>query len=197
MPLIDRVDSLLVVIDTQPGFFRSPSMSEEERSAAAAAVDRAVWLAGIAARLEIPAVVTEEGPDRNGSTEPRLLERLPSTTPVLTKDTFGLTGTPDIMAAIRASGRSTTVLVGLETDVCVAQSAIGLRDLGFRAVVVEDATYTTSEDQHRRGLARMSEAGVEPNHCKGLVYEWLRVVEPALETLRADEARFGPPPLRL
>jgi hypothetical protein len=73
MPLIDRADSLLVVIDTQPGFFQASSMSEEERTAAAAAVERAIWLAGIAARLEIPAVVTEEGADRNGRTEPRLL----------------------------------------------------------------------------------------------------------------------------
>jgi nicotinamidase-related amidase len=197
MPLIDRADCLLVVIDTQPGFFQAPSMSGEERAAAAAAVERAIWLAGVAARLEIPAVVTEEGAGRNGGTEPRLLERLPFGTPVLDKGTFGLTGTPEIVAAIRALERSTAVLIGFETDVCVAQSAIGLHELGFRTVVLEDATYTNGEALHRRGLARMSEAGVERNHCKGLFYEWLRVVDPALETIRADEAEFGPPPLRL
>jgi nicotinamidase-related amidase len=197
MPLIDRAESLLIVIDTQPGFFQAPSMSEDERTAAAATVERAIWLAGIAARLEIPAVVTEEGAGRNGGTEPRLLERLPATTPVLNKDTFGLTGTPEIVAAIRALARSTAVLIGFETDVCVAQSAIGLHELGFRTVVVEDATYTNGEAYYRRGLARMSEAGVERNHCKGLFYEWLRVVDPALETIRTDEAEFGPVPLRL
>jgi nicotinamidase-related amidase len=197
MPLIDRADCLLVVIDTQPGFFRHSSMSGEERTAAAATVDRIRWLAGIAARLDVPAVVTEEGADRNGSTDPRVLERLAPGTPVLAKPTFGLAGTPEIVAAVRALGRETAVLAGFETDVCVAQSAIGLRDLGFRAVVVEDATYTSGDAQHRRGLARMGEAGVERNHCKGLFYEWTRTVELAIETARADEARFGPPPLRL
>ena len=197
MPLIDRSDSLLVVVDVQPGFTRRPPRTDDERAVAAATLERAIWLAGIAARLDIPAVVTEEGPDRNSPTEPRLLERLAPTTPVLVKHTFGLAGSPDIVAAIRALDRTTAVLVGFETDVCVAQSAIGLRELGFRSVVVEDAAYTTGEAEQRRGLVRLAEAGVERNHCKGVFYEWLREVEPALETLRADEAEHGPPPLRL
>jgi nicotinamidase-related amidase len=116
---------------------------------------------------------------------------------VLSKDTFGLAGTPEIVTAIRALERRTAVLVGFETDVCVAQSAIGLHELGFRAVVVEDATYTNGEAHHRRGLARMSEAGVERNHCKGVYYEWIRKVDLAIQTARADEAEFGPAPLRL
>ena len=59
------------------------------------------------------------------------------------------------------------MLAGFETDVCVAQSAVGLVELGFRAVVLEDATYTNSAREHERGLARMAGTGVERNHCKG------------------------------
>lgn len=197
MPLVDRADSLLVVVDTQPRFYAHPTHSEDERAEATAALHRIVWLAGVARRLDIPAVVVEEGPERNGSTAPQLLERLPPETPAFTKPTFGLADQPGIVDAIRGIQRGTAVLVGFETDVCVAQSAIGLLELGFRAVVPEDAVYSTGELQHRRGLARMTDAGVERSHCKGLAYEWLREVDVGLELLRADAAEHGEPPVRL
>jgi nicotinamidase-related amidase len=179
MPLIDRAESLLVVVDTQPGFFA------ENDGEAAAAVERAVWLAAIATDLGIPAVVTEEAPEREGSTDPRVLEQLPPSTPVLSKPTFGLTETPEIVHAILQTKRSTAVLVGFETDVCVSQSAIGLKDMGFRVAAVADACYTQDATQHEHGLARMRDAGVEIVHAKGVAHEWMRTVDQGIETTRA------------
>jgi nicotinamidase-related amidase len=72
------------------------------------------------------------------------------------------------------------VLCGLETDVCVAQSALGLLDTGKRVVVVEDAVASPGA-AHAQGLARMSRAGVELVGVKGLGYEWLRTVERAVD----------------
>jgi nicotinamidase-related amidase len=196
VPLVRRADSLLVVVDAQPGFFAYDGLSEDDARRAAAAVTRITWMAGLAALLDIPAVVVEEGPERNGHTDPRILERLPAGTPTFEKPTFGLTGCDEAVAAIRASGRGTIVLVGFETDVCVAQSAIGLVELGFRAVVPEDATYTNSAREHERGIARMTGAGVERNHCKGLTFEWLHTVDRAIETF-PEAAALGTPPWRL
>jgi nicotinamidase-related amidase len=182
MPLIDRTESVLVVIDTQPGFYATDA---PDAAAAATAVDEAVWLATIARLLDIPAVVTEEGPEREGSTEPRLLERLGPGVPVLTKDTFGLGECPEIVQAILATGRSTAVLMGFETDVCVSQSAIGLKDLGLRVAVVADASYTQDAAQHEFGLRRMAQLGVEIVHAKGVAFEWMRTVDLAIETTAA------------
>ena len=128
--------------------------------------------------LAIPIVVTEEDPARNSGTAPRLAERLPPGTPVLRKPTFGLAGTPEILAAVRRTERSTTVVVGCETDVCVAQSAVGLQEHGLDCVVVADATFSPGE-MHERGLDRMASAGIASNHAKGVTYEWLRSVEDA------------------
>jgi nicotinamidase-related amidase len=196
VPLVRREDSLLVVVDAQPGFFRYDALGEDDAKRAANAVTRIVWMAGLAALLDIPAVVVEEGPERNGHTEPRILERMPAGTPTVEKPTFGLTACEEAVAAIRATGRRTTVLAGFETDVCVAQSAIGLLELGFRAVVLEDATYTNSAREHERGIARMTGAGVERNHCKGLTFEWLHTVDRAIETF-PEAAALGTPPWRL
>jgi nicotinamidase-related amidase len=196
MPLVDRADSVLIIVDTQRRFVRDARNEHHERAAASAVLDRLVWLAGIATLLEIPTVIAEEGPDRNGPTEPRLLERVDLATPILVRATFGVAACPEIVDAIRATQRNTTVLVGFDTDVCIAQSAIGLRELGFRAVVVEDATYSSHELQHQRGLARMSDAGIERNYCKGLALEWLRTIERARQVLRAA-AEFGTPAIGL
>jgi nicotinamidase-related amidase len=181
MPLIDRDDSVLVVIDTQPGFLATGAPAASE------AIERAIWVAAIARRLGIPAVVTEEAPEHEGATEPRLLEQLPGA-PLFTKPSFGLADCAEIIEAIRATGRSTAVLMGFESDVCVSQSAIGLRDLGFRVAVVADAAYTQTAAQHESGLRRMQQAGIELVHAKGVAFEWMRTVDLAVETTRAVRA---------
>jgi len=188
VPLVRREESVLVVVDAQPGF-----VAAEE--AGAKALQRIAWMAGAATLLDVPVVVVEEGPQRNGHTDPSILERLPGA-PVIQKLTFGLTGHEPAVEAVRATGRGTAVLVGFETDVCVAQSAIGLLELGLRAVVLEDAVYTNSAREHERGLTRMSSAGVERSHCKGLLFEWLHYVDRALEDFPQLKA-LGTPPWRL
>jgi len=191
MPLVDRSESVLIVVDTQPGFFAG---SEPERTAALDAVEKAVWLASVARELDIPAVVTEEAPEDEGATEPRLLERLGPATPVMTKPAFGLAACPDIVHEILQTKRSTAVLTGFETDVCVLQSAVGLKEMGFRTVVVADASYTQNDRQHEFGLRRMQQLGVEIVHAKGIAYEWMRTVEFANETRRAVNETRQPEP---
>ena len=185
MPLLDRDDSVLVVVDAQPGFL-APE--------AEPAVERMAWLVAVAARLGVPVVVAEEEPERNGSTEPRIAAQLPADAPVLRKPTFGLAGTPEILHAVRDTRRGTAVVVGCETDVCVAQSAIGLHEAGLACVVVDDATFSPGE-MHERGLARVAAEGVGRNHAKGVTYEWLRTVEDAHAVLR--DPALPTPPFRL
>jgi nicotinamidase-related amidase len=149
------------------------------------------WLVAVAGRLGIPVIVTEEEPERNGTTDTRVASRLPADAPRFTKPTFGLAATAEILAAVRATERGTVVIVGSETDVCVAQSAIGLQAAGFGCVVVDDATFSPGE-MHERGLARIAAEGVVRNHAKGVTYEWLRTVEEAHAAF-ADPSLPSPP----
>ncbi len=166
MPLTAHEDCLLVVVDAQPGFLDGADQ----------ALERAAWLVGFASDLGVPVIATEEEPERNGATDPRI--GLAPGTPVFTKLTFGLAGTPAILEAVLATERRIAVLVGAETDVCVYQSAVGLLDAGLRVIAVEDAIFSPGE-MHDRGLARLREAGVSLSHCKALAYEWVGSVERA------------------
>ena len=193
MPLIERADSVLVVVDAQPGF---SGATDDAASAAAQSRAMAAWLAGVAAALGIPIVVTEEDAGRNGSTDPAITARLPPGTPVLAKPVFGLASVPEILAAVDSSGRRTAVIVGAETDVCVAQSAIGLHDRGFRVVVVTDATFSPGP-MHELGLRRIREAGVELHHAKGVYYDWIRTLEAARTFTNEHPDLAQPPGFRL
>jgi nicotinamidase-related amidase len=184
MPLTTPEDCVVIVIDAQPGFYPA-DLPAEDRANAATALERAAWLTGLAGRLDVPVVVTEEEPELNGTTDLRLAPDAPR----FVKPTFGLAGTPEILAAVQATGRPTAVLVGFETDVCVYQSAVGLLDVGLRVIAVEDAIFSPGE-MHERGLTRLRDAGARLTHCKALGYEWARTVDRSSGMLR-------PAPFRL
>lgn len=192
--LVQREDSVLVVVDAQPGFLAKEGFADADTAAARSALARMAWLVAVAAQLDVPVVVTEEEPERHGATSSEIAAVLPEGAAVFRKPTFGLANTPEILAAVCETERRTAVLIGCETDVCVAQSAIGLQERGFACFVVEDATFSPGE-MHARGLERLASAGVSRNHAKGVTYEWLCSVDDAHTVLRAP--RLPMPPFAL
>jgi nicotinamidase-related amidase len=190
VPLLERTDSQLVVVDVQPGFY--PAGMQVDRARLEAVTARVAWLAGVATALGVPVTITEEDPARNGPTAPEVLARVPAATPVFAKPVFGLADAPDIAAAIAAGGRRTVVIAGMETDVCVTHSAIGLLDAGYRVAVVSDATFAPGE-MHEHGLRRMRDAGAVIVHAKGVYYEWVRTLGEA-RRFEATHPELADPP---
>ena len=178
--LIDVDESQLVVIDVQPGF-----LSKIDPNAAMELTDRVRWLITLARRLNVPVTVTEEDPLLNGASDDAVLTALPSGTRRHEKPTFGLTGSPHILSAVQAHNRNTAVLCGLETDVCVAQSALGLAAQGLRVIVVTDACAAPGTG-HEQGLQRTRDMGIEHIGVKGLAYEWIRTVADAYDVMDDD-----------
>lgn len=179
--LFDSDDSVLVIIDVQYGFLRKVPPGDAER-----VVDGVRWLAAVARALSVPIIVTEEEPDRHGATDTSIAAALAPDQRRHTKPSFGLAGHPEILDDLTGHGRGSAVLCGLETDVCVAQSALGLLELGWKVAVVVDAV-ASAGSAHEQGLTRMRDAGVELIGLKGLFYEWIRTVArlelPGLPTL--------------
>jgi nicotinamidase-related amidase len=171
--LIDVDDSILVVIDVQARFLVKLPPDESR-----ALNQRICWLIGVARWLRVPLVVTAEDIPDMGGVDPQIARALPEDTQVHNKLIFGLAGDPAILGALEQTGRRTAILVGLETDVCVAQSALGLLEQGYRVAAVADATGAPGT-AHVFGLERMRDAGVIISSVKGLFYEWVRTVERA------------------
>ena len=191
MNLIRRDDSLLLVIDTQDGFYGDERL-DIDRADFARCIERVAWVAGIASALEVPVVVTEEDPESNGATSPLVLARLPAGAPVLCKAIFAAGDNPAILAAIEATGRRTIVLAGLETDVCVAHSALSLTHRGYAVAAVTDALFSPA-GAHEHGLARLRDAGIQLLSAKELFYDWVRTVADARALLAAHPGLEAPP----
>ncbi len=188
--ILRREESLLVVVDVQQAFYAGREDVDRGRLAAATAI--VAWLAGAARALGVPIVLTEEDPARNGPTVTTVRSAAGPEAATFTKPAFGLAEVPEILDACRAGGRRAAVVCGIETDVCVAQSALGLDDAGVRAVVCLDGTYAPGS-AHAHGLERLRSAGIEAASAKAVYYEWARTLDDARAIERDHPALASPP----
>jgi nicotinamidase-related amidase len=179
--LFHRDQSCLVVIDVQQYF-----LNKLPAGASESLVERIAWMMRVANALAIPIIATAEDIAANGTLVPDLIAQLPTGQSVFNKMIFGLADQADIRAAVEASGRSAFVLVGLETDVCIAHSALGLAAAGHRVAVLEDAC-GSPPPHHEAGLRRMRDAGILITTLKGMYYEWVR----DLATLKHVKTAIG------
>ncbi|MCI0412580.1 isochorismatase family protein [bacterium] len=168
--LIEAEDSVLIIIDVQNAFLDKLPVQESELL-----LSRVCWLIAVAQWKQIPLIVTAEEIHKQ-PLAPKLIQYLPADAPIFDKVSFGLAHQQDILTAVEQTGRKTAVLIGLETDVCVAHSAIGLLDQGYRVAVVADATGAPAPGQEI-ALSRMQNAGTIIVSTKSLFYEWMRTVE--------------------
>lgn len=177
--LIDLNDSLLIAIDIQPHFVK-----KENKAANNPLLQRICWVIKVANWLNVPLVVTAEDVSHTGNVCEEVARLLPPVTRIYDKMVFGLAAQPEILDAVKNTNRKTAVLIGYETDVCVAHSALGLIDLGYRVAVVADATGSPGE-AHQFGLERIRGAGGIIVSAKSLYYEWIRTVAKSVEFERS------------
>jgi nicotinamidase-related amidase len=168
--LTDVNESILILIDIQQKF-----LDKLDRNQWIPMVNRISWIAEMAGRFDMPIVVTVEDMENNSGTIRQVAAKLSPGTKEYNKMSYGLTGDQDILHAIEKTGRKTAVLIGLETDVCVCQSALGLLENGYRVVVLADAVGSPGPC-HNYGIERMRNAGVVISSVKGTFYEWQRTV---------------------
>lgn len=184
--LFDRDRSCLVVIDVQQYFLEKLPADWREPLVA-----RIAWLMRMARALDIPVIATAEDVAKNGSLVPILMNEISPGATVHDKLFFGLCGQASILDDVKRTGRDEFILVGLETDVCVAHSAIGLMDQGFKVAVIEDATGSPLPS-HEQGIRRLAAAGAIITSVKGIYYEWVRDV--ATDDQTRQQLNFPLPP---
>lgn len=103
------------------------------------------------------------------------VEAVVADVPQIDKVEFNALANRETAAAIDklAPTVSTVVLVGVETHICIYQTAMGLLDKGLDVWVVSDAVSSRQLADHQAGLARMAAAGVTVGPAEMLIYELL------------------------
>ena len=158
----------LLVVDIQEKLL--PPIWEKERL-----VRNAQLLIRLAGILKIPAVVTTQYHKGLGATVPDVASLLPDT-PTVDKLMFSCFGS-DVFCNLlkRMPGQRTTVLLcGMETHICVMQTALGALREGYLVHVASDAVSSRTELNWRIGLERMRAAGAILSSTEMMIYELLR-----------------------
>lgn len=126
--------------------------------------------------LDVPILWLEQNPSRLGPTAGEIARELEGYTPI-PKLSFGACGCVDFVDALRATGRRRILLAGIETHVCVHQTAAGLLGMGMEVQVVADAVSSRTCENRETGLRRMRDDGVRLTCVEMALFEMLRVAE--------------------
>lgn len=167
---LDPPTSLLCVVDVQEKLL--PAVPESDRVVAAAG-----RLADAAGLLGVRCVLTEQYPRGLGRTAAALAARLP---PPIEKLAFSCCGAEAFAACLPAELES-VLLCGLETHVCVAQTALDLLARGLAVFVAVDAVASRHAIDHEVALRRLEGAGAVLTTSEAVLFEWCR---------SADHPRF-------
>ncbi len=134
-------------------------------------IETAAYLLESAKCLGVPALITEQYPKGLGPTEPRLAEYFHP--PIPAKTRFSAFGAEGMLERLQLLNRTAVVLIGMETHVCLAQTALDALELGFRVIVPVDAVASRYGADRDAGLQRLKLAGCELTTAEALVFEWL------------------------
>lgn len=167
--MLSRDRSALLVVDIQERLW--PVMRDRQRL-----VDRVVILMKGCGLLKIPIFVTEQYPKGLGTTVAPVKEALGGLEP-LVKMTFSCCGLTELADNLKEKGIKQIVVVGIESHVCVLQTALDLLSLGFQVHVPRDAVTSRHEEDERTALQRMAREGVVITTVEMVLFELLRTAE--------------------
>ena len=165
--LMNREDSALLVVDAQ-----------EKLLALIPGRERIVWnirrLLDAAAALGVPIAGTEQYPEKLGATVAELKERVG---PAPDKLVFSACVCGELFERWRADCIFRVLVCGIETHVCIMQTALDLAAAGFEPYVAVDAVGARYAIDHDTALRRMESAGVVLTTTEAAIFEWCATAE--------------------
>ena len=162
-------DSVLVAIDIQ-GRLASAMPADD----LGCFMQSASVLLRAAVHLDVPILSTEQYPQGLGETLPEIRQHYPESASCMTKTGFSCCAADGFTDSLQRLHRRQVILAGMETHVCVLQTALDLQQRGFEVFVPEDSVCARSRQRTANALARLRQAGIVVTHSESVLFEWLR-----------------------
>ena len=165
-----RSDAVLVVIDEQERL----TAAMAQREPVLKATER---LLRVAALVGVPVIVTRQYPKGLGDTDVALSQAIVEAESagvlagVVDKVAFDCFGEPAFVQAVRDTGRSQLIFAGMETHVCIVQTALAALRAGLDAHVIADACCSRKDADHELALGRLRRAGAVVSTSESAAYE--------------------------
>jgi nicotinamidase-related amidase len=165
--ILDTDKTALVVVDLQEAF-RHP-INDFAQIASRASIAVRGFLA-----LGLPIIVTEQYPKGLGRTAEEILFSLPDDFEFVEKTTFSSCGANPFLEKLCKLEISQVVLCGLETHICVNQTAHDLLTEAFEVHILTDAVGSRFTQDKETALRKMQMNGVVPSTVEMALFELLR-----------------------
>jgi nicotinamidase-related amidase len=157
-------NSVLVLVDVQDKLLAKIPLADK-------LVRNATFLIDVAQLLQIPIRATEQYPKGLGNTNAELLRRLSQ--PPTAKTAFSCCNASTFLEELKMSLKPNIVLIGMETHVCIAQTALDLLAAGLHVFLPVDTVASRFAIDHDTALRRLEQAGVVLTTSEAVAFEWV------------------------
>lgn len=165
--ILDRNRTALVIVDIQEAFRNV--IPDFERLASRAKIA----LRGFQI-LNLPIIITEQYPKGLGGTVDELMDVVPDDFEIIEKTAFSSCGATPFLEQLRATDVSQIVLCGVETHVCVNQTAHDLLTEAFEVHILNNAVGSRHKEDKATAISKMKMNGVVPSCVEMALFELLR-----------------------
>ncbi len=166
MNTLSAENSLVLIIDIQDRLVAALNKD--------VIVENSVKVASAAKALNIPVILTEQYPKGLGHTVQRLTDVLPEGSEVVEKTYFNALLEDGMLEKIKSYGKKQIVIFGIETHICVHQTASALVEEGFEVYVIKDACASRNKYEFKQGIEAMVANGVKVSCVEIALFEWLK-----------------------
>ena len=167
--MLNQKNTALVLIDIQEKLLQV--MHEKD-----ALLENLQKLVKGAKVLKIPIIWAEQNPKGLGPTVPELQALLSDLQPI-EKHSFSCCGRQTFVQQLKKAQCEQVLVAGIEAHVCVFQTAMDLRGLGYEIQVVRDCVSSRTAENMQIGLERVKDAGVVVTSVEMALFELLKIAE--------------------
>ncbi|RFS83566.1 isochorismatase family protein [Actinomadura spongiicola] len=163
-------NSAVVLIDHEVGFSNLIGSHTIEEN-----LNGTLALAKTAKLFKLPLIVTAAPEDfPAGPLYPELAQVLGDTPVIHRPPVFDAFVDDQFATAIEAAGRKKLIMAGIQTDICLALTALTALDRGYEVYIVVDASAATTKETHDTAVMRLVQAGAIPVNWLAVGSEILR-----------------------
>ncbi|SLM30743.1 putative YcaC-related amidohydrolase [Desulfamplus magnetovallimortis] len=130
--------------------------------------------------LDIPVLWVEQIPDKLGNTIPEVAdlmkELMPEVSPIA-KKTFSCCANEEFMKKFKDVNRKQVLVAGIETHICLYQTAVDLLGAGFEVQVVADCVSSRTKGNKKLGIKRIVQAGGAATSTEMIIFELMKAAE--------------------
>ncbi len=164
--MLSNENTIFVIIDIQDKLVKASNNGLQ-------VVNSSSKVAKAAQILNIPTIITEQYPKGLGHTVETIKGIIPNITPI-EKTAFSALEEIEFKEQVKKLNRKQILLCGIETHICVLQTALDLILNGYEVFILKDGVTSRNEYENNVGIDLLKQCGAKITCTEIVLFEWLR-----------------------